>query len=61
LSLRGAIAAGGGVTRGLLLRGLGTKISASAANGVLFTVLWNWGQDKILPPLPQAGTACARQ
>ncbi len=54
-ALAAAISSGGGIARGLLFRGLGTKIAASAANGVLFTVLWNWGQDRLAgPPLPTA-------
>jgi hypothetical protein len=53
-ALAAAISSGGGVARGLFFRGLGTKIAASAANGVLFTVLWNWGQDRLAGPPPAA-------
>ena len=48
---RSAASSGGGVVRGVMMRGLGTKVCASAANGVLFTVMWNWAQDRMLPPL----------
>jgi len=41
---RQALAAGG-LMRGLLLRGLPTRITASAVNGALFTLLWNYGED----------------
>ena len=37
--------ASGGLVKGLLLRGLGTRITASAINGALFTLLWNLGED----------------
>jgi hypothetical protein len=48
-----AAAAGGGVLRGVLLRGLGTKMCASAANGVLFTILWNAAEERMLAPPPE--------
>ena len=54
---RSAAASGGGVVRGVMLRGLGTKVAASAANGVLFSVLRNWAQDRMLPPLPRVAPA----
>ncbi len=37
----------GGLVRGLLFRGLGTRVAASAANGAIFTLLWNLGQDSL--------------
>ena len=49
-----AAAAGGGVLRGVLLRGLGTKMCASAANGVIFTVLWNAAEERLLQPIAPA-------
>lgn len=45
-----AAAAGGGVLRGVFLRGLGTKVCASAANGVLFSVLWNAAEERMAAP-----------
>ena len=48
-----AAAAGGGVIRGVMLRGLGTKMCASAANGVLFTILWNAAEERMLASPPE--------
>ena len=50
-AFRAAAAAGGGVLRGVFLRGLGTKMCASAANGVIFTILWNAAEERLLPPI----------
>ena len=37
----------GGVLKGLFLRGLGTRLAASTANGMLFSLLWNLGNDTL--------------